>query len=227
MNKIYRVDDIQRNLRIARFRPLDVVVIGSTGAGKSSTINALFGEEIKKVGRHCDPETRNISSAELNELMRFWDSPGLGDNAERDKKYATDLVDLLYEDYCLDGRRYGLIDLVLVIIDGSGRDMGTAYRLLNEVVNPNFQADRVLVAINQADMAMKGRHWNESLNCPDSMLADFLDKKAESVRNRILEATGIKVSKPVIYSAERSYNVDKLLDMVIDNMPKERRKLLA
>lgn len=35
--------------------------------------------------------------------------------------------------------------------------MGTTYRLLNEVIVPNFQKERILVAINQADMAMKGR----------------------------------------------------------------------
>ena len=227
MNRLYRVNDIERNLRIARFRPLDVLVVGGTGAGKSSTINALFESEVAKLGRNCDPETMNVSSAELNELLRFWDSPGLGDNVANDKRFSKELVDLLYKDYYLDNKRYGLIDTVLVILDGSGRDMGTTYRLLNEVVAPNFQIERILVAINQADMAMKGRHWNEEKNCPDSILLDFLEKKADSVRSRLAEATGIKVSKPVFYSAERGYNVEKLLDMVIDNMPRERRKLVA
>lgn len=227
MNQIYRVGDIERNLRIARFRPLDVLIVGGTGAGKSSTINAMFEKEVAKVGRNCDPETMNVRSMELNELLRFWDSPGLGDNIISDKRYSKELVDLLYKDYYLENNRYGLIDTVLVIIDGSGRDMGTTYNLLNEVVAPNFQIDRVLVAINQADMAMKGRHWNEDKNCPDETLARFLEEKTKSVRSRLAEATNVNVSKPVFYSAERGYNVEKLLDMIIDNMPRERRRLVA
>lgn len=133
----------------------------------------------------------------------------------------------MYKDYYLDDNRYGLIDTVLVILDGSGKDMGTTYRLLNDVVKPNFQIDRVLVAINQADMAMKGRHWNECLNCPDGFLLEFLEEKVNSVRNRLAEATGARVSRPVYYSAERGYNIEMLLDMLIDNMPRERRRLVA
>ena len=227
MNRLYRVDDIDRNLRIARFRPLDVLVIGSTGAGKSSTINALFEKEVAKIGRCCNPKTMSINSMELNELLRFWDSPGLGDNVISDNRFSKALIDLLYKDYYLDDNRYGLIDTVLVVLDGSGRDMGTTYRLLNEVVVPNFQIDRVLVAINQADMAMKGRHWDERHNCPDETLMNFLEEKVDSVRRRLVEATNVKVSKPVFYSAERGYNVERLLDMIIDNMPRERRKLVA
>lgn len=227
MKNLYRVRDIEENLRIAKFRPLDVLVIGGTGAGKSSTINALFQQEVAKVGRSCDPETMEISSLDVNEWFRVWDSPGLGDNVERDKKYAKELVQMLYRDYYVNEKRYGFIDTVLVILDGSGRDMRTAYKILNEIVVPNFQIDRILVAINQADMVMKGRHWDESRNQPDQELEKFLEDKARSIRDRIKEATGIKVAKPVYYSAERNYHVKELLDFIIDHMPKERRNLVA
>ena len=56
---------------------------------------------------------------------------------------------------------------------------------------------------------------------------DYLEKKVDSVWSRLVEAIGARVSKPVYYSAKRGYNVEILLDMIIDNMPKERRRLVA
>ena len=70
-NNIYRYEDIDKNLRIARFRPLDVLVIGATGAGKSSTLNVLFQKNVAKVGMNCEPETRNIESMQLNTSLFF------------------------------------------------------------------------------------------------------------------------------------------------------------
>lgn len=227
MNKLYRVNDIENNLRIARFRPLDILLVGGTGAGKSSTINSIFENEVASVGRGCDPETMTVTSRKLNDLLRFWDSPGLGDDVEKDKLHARKLMDMLYKDYTLDDKRYGLIDTVLVILDGSLRDMGTTYRLLNEVIVPNFQPERILVAINQADMAMKGRHWDENQNAPDMVLHEFLEEKACSVRNRIKEATNVWVPMPVYFSAERNYNTKALLDTIVDHMPRERRNLVV
>lgn len=226
MNSVYRQNDIERNAKRAGFYPMDIVVVGGTGAGKSSTMNALFEKEVAKVGHGCDPETSKNSHKELNQYLRFWDTPGFGDSVEKDKKYAKDLIKLLNESWTDNGRTiYGAIDMVIVILDGSGRDMGTTYKILNEVVLPNFPSDRILMAINQADAAKSPKHWNNQKNEPDEVLKSFLEEKAISVKRRIEEATGTRVCKPVYYSAEKEYNVEKLLDMIIDNMPTSRRKI--
>ena len=116
--------------------------------------------------------------------------------------------------------------MVLVIIEGANRDMGTTYTLLNEVVVPNIQKDRIFVVINQADVAMKGRHWNYSTSTPDAHLLSFLDEQAYSIQNRVKEATGIRIMTPVYYSAEYGWNVQKVFDFIIDNMPTQRRTLM-
>ena len=76
---IYRKNDIDNNLVNAGFRPLDLMVTGVTGAGKSSTLNTLFKKIIAKVGDGVDPETMELNSYSLNDSFRLWDTPGLGD----------------------------------------------------------------------------------------------------------------------------------------------------
>ena len=224
--KYYRKNDIEKKLEKARFRPLDVMVTGVTGAGKSTTLNTIFKKNVATVGNGVDPETMDLDSYSLSDVFRLWDTPGLGDGVANDEIHKRKLVDLLYKTYSLDGNIYGWIDSAIVVLEGLNRDMGSTYTLLNEVIVPNIQADRILVVINQADMAMKGRHWNKETNRPDKVLVDFLERQALSIQNRVKEATGVTIRKPVYYSAEYGYNIEKLLDFIIDNMIVERRPLV-
>ena len=219
--KAYRYDELAKKSKDVGII-FDVMVTGVTGAGKSTTLNTLFEKEVATIGRGVNPETMELDSYKLNDSFRLWDTPGLGDGITQDKKHAKSIIDLLYKDY---GENNGFIDIVLVIIEGSNRDMGTTYKLLNEIIVPNFQKSRILVAINQADMAMSGRRWDKQTNRPLPVLVDFLEKQAISIKKRVKEATGVNIIKPVYYSAEYGYNIDKLLDLFIDNMPTKKRKL--
>ncbi|SLL19744.1 GTPase Era [Mycobacteroides abscessus subsp. abscessus] len=221
----YRISDVERKLSKANFRPLDVMVTGVTGAGKSTTLNSFFQKTVASVGSGVDPETMELDSYSLNDSIRFWDTPGLGDGVQQDQLHSKKLVDLLYKTYTLDATRYGFIDLVLIVIEGANRDMGTTYKLLNEVIVPNIQKERILVAINQADVAMKGRHWLHENNKPDEVLKEFLENQATSIKKRVFETTGVNIIKPVYYSAEYNFNVHMLFDLIIDNMPTKRRSI--
>lgn len=222
----YRTTDINNNLYHIGIRPLDVMVTGVTGAGKSTTLNAFFQKTVAKVGDGVDPETMELDAYALNDYFRVWDTPGLGDGVEMDKIHKKKLVDLLYKTYSKDNQIYGFIDMVLVIIEGATRDMGSTYTLLNEVIVPNIQKDRILVAINQADIAMKGFYWNNITKLPDPQLISFLNEKAISVKERVKEATGVDILTPVYYSAEYSWNVKSVFDFIIDHMPVEKRKFM-
>jgi len=225
MYQEYRKIDLVNKLKLMGIGILDIMVTGVTGAGKSTTLNSIFQKDIAKVGKGVEPETMNLTSYNLNGFFRLWDTPGLGDGIQKDKEHSKNIIELLYKDYLSKNSTYGFIDTVLVIIEGSNRDMGTNYKLLNDVIVPNFQKSRILVAVNQADMAMKGRHWDFENNKPMKKLKDFLENQVDSIQKRVNEATGVQIIKPIYYSAEYNYNIDVLLDLLIDNIPKEKRKL--
>ena len=207
---------------------INIMVTGATGCGKSSTINALFGSEVAKVGVTPEPETMDIRQYNLPNLT-IWDSPGLGDG-KKDAEHAKNIKEKLVQK---DEKGDFLIDLVLVILDGGSRDLGTSYELINKVIIPNLGNDtnRLLVAINQCDMAMKGRGWNKETNKPEPELEKFLNEKAMSVKQRIEEATGVRIIEPVFYSAgykdkeqeQKPYNMAKLLSYIIDHTPSQKR----
>lgn len=221
---------LMKGLLRAKEQKINLMITGATGCGKSSTINALFGEEVAKVGVGVDPETMEIEKYELGNLT-LWDSPGLGDGKESDNRHAKNIIKKLNE---LDDNGNLLIDLVLVILDGSSRDLGTSYELINEVIIPNLgknKKDRILVAINQADLAMKGRYWNWEESRPEPELVKFLNEKVLSVKRRIKEGTGVDVT-PIYYSAGykeedmpqcKPYNLTKLLSYIVKFTPKEKR----
>lgn len=219
----YRSNDILKNLRIIGVKPLDIMVTGVTGAGKSTTLNSFFQKNIAKVGDGVDPETMELESYRLNDFFRIWDTPGLGDGVEIDKIHKKKMLDLLYKKYSMKQGGFGFIDMAIIIIEGSNRDMGTTYTLLNEVIVPSIQKDRILVIINQADMAMKGYHWDYENNTPDDKLIDFLEEQAISIQKRVKEATGVEIIKPVYYSAEYNWNIKAVFDFIIDHMPRKRR----
>ena len=229
----------EKNERLSRLikvrdKKVNIILVGATGSGKSSTVNALFNMDVAKVGVGVDPETDLITSYELENLT-IWDTPGLGDGIKNDEAYNKMLIDKLSE---LDKNGDPLIDLVLVILDASSKDLGTSYDLINNVIIPCLGEDkenRVIVGLNQADVAMKGKHWDSEKNEPDEVLLDFLKKKAESVQDRIREGTGLSI-KPVFYCAGykedgedqcKPYNLTKLLYYIINSIPREKRIALA
>jgi len=217
------------NLFKLKEQKVNLMITGATGCGKSSTINAMFDMQVAKVGIGVDPETMDIQKYELNNLI-LWDSPGLGDGKENDVEHSKGIIKKLNE---LDGNGKPLIDLVLVILDGGNRDLGTSYELINQVIIPNIgenAKNRVLIAINQADVAMKGRYWDSENNNPEEKLVRFLEEKTKSVKNRVQEATGVDI-EPIYYSAgykdgeeeQKPWNLSKLLYFIVTNTPVEKR----
>ena len=108
--------------------------------------------------------------------------------------------------------------------------MGTAYRLIGETILLHLDSDagqRILVAVNQADVAMKGNHWDYEKK--------FLEEKVSSIQRRILESNGLQTD-PIYYCAgytdesgeqRRAYNLNKLLLQILRALKSEKVLVLA
>ncbi|MGY4675869.1 GTPase family protein [Ursidibacter arcticus] len=223
---------LRNRLAILKNTKLHILMVGATGAGKSSTINAIFNMDIAKVGTTPNPETLEIRSYELNNTV-IWDTPGLGDSEENDAKYSEMIVNKLNEK---DDSGNGLIDLVVCILDGASRDLGTAYKILKDVIIPSLGDDasqRLIVAINKADLAQSGRGWNKEKNEPEEKLRSFLEDKVKSTYERIKDDTKIEID-PIYYVAgyrddneeQRPFNISKLLHSIMDKLKTKKRAVV-
>lgn len=209
--------------------PIDILIVGATGVGKSSTLNALFGKNVSKVGESVNPETMETPSFVLKDgLMRFWDSPGLGDGIENDKKHHRKIRKLLESSYIYNKRKYGKIDLVLVILDGSSRDMGTFSKIIDNVLLPCISENRIIVAINKCDLALSSRHWDNEKNCPDDRLLEEISKREKEYSCRFIkDKIFINRKRVISYSASEKYNIDRLFDFIINSVPNYKRRYRA
>jgi len=84
-------EEIKRRVEVSRKKPLIVVVMGQTGVGKSSLINALFATQLKT--NDIQPETKfpekHVERSQDGHEIWFWDMPGIGESSSADAGYLS------------------------------------------------------------------------------------------------------------------------------------------
>ncbi|EAI0690459.1 DUF3944 domain-containing protein [Campylobacter coli] len=215
---------------------LNILIVGATGAGKSSTIKALFETEdydldidIKEGG---NPVTQDTKEYKLGNLT-IYDSPGLGDSGVNDNEHMKKIKNLLLEK---GSKGNAKIDLVLVIIDAkAGRNLDTTSKTIKEAIMPYMEEkERILIALNKCDEASSNRKctFDYKENKPSQKLEEFLEEQVKIIRERIKTDTGVDVDV-IYYSAgyydeetkekDPAYNLNKLLAYIVAKAPLKKR----
>lgn len=212
-------------INILGISPVDILVIGPTGAGKSSTINCLTESSIAIVGEGVNPQTSQIESYKIKDIFRLWDSPGLGDSTYNDIKYIEEIQRIIQKKCSLQrqSKIIYLIDLVLLIINGTSKDLSSVYILI-DAIKDLISPTRVLVGINHADSELNGRYWNGTLNTPEIRLLDYISKTEDSIIKRLNNKIELRKSRLISYSAKYNYNIYNLVNMMIQNIPTTSRR---
>ena len=88
-------------------KKLKILVCGKTGTGKSTLLNTLLGQTVFETGgpatKTMDPVTTEVKSVRTNiqdVLLEIFDSPGLQDRTDNDRKYLDDMHKKC-KDFCL------------------------------------------------------------------------------------------------------------------------------
>lgn len=116
-----------------------LAVCGSTGAGKSSLINALMRADICRVGVTPTTSQHEIHDVSLGGIpVYLMDTPGLGE-ADKHAEYATKLLEMLPS-----------IDLLIWVVGYDNRALDMDVRTLTQV-RAQYPAKPILVLGNAVD----------------------------------------------------------------------------
>ncbi len=200
-------------------QPPTICVIGLSGSGKSSTINAMFGTN-KRVsattrGTHrfradvFEIVSQRVEGAALKCALRVLDAPGLGEDVSLDENYLGRYRHHLKDKKC---------DIVLWIAAARNRALALDQQYLTRLsdVLPN-----VVIGINQVDL-VEPLNWNTGINMP-SREQDEAIKEIAADRHTKLTKCLRGECRTIAYSALKYYNLQSLFAACLDASPLDRR----
>ena len=206
--------------------PPTIAVIGVSGVGKSSTINALFRTDLPTSDTvACTREFRAVDLAVRFQAeqasaatpapkvrLRVVDAPGLGEDLHADPGYLDQYRDNL-----------GRCDAILWVMAARNRAIALDQRYLGELAE--YQ-DKMVFGINQVDL-VEPMDWRVSpFNLPSAAQQANLESIVDDRAARIGRVIG---RPPVVigYSSRRGYRLEHLFAAILDSCPPQRRWIYA
>lgn len=203
-------------------KPFKVAVVGQSGVGKSTTLNAVFGldnytSEIAEGTTDIEEKTFPMRDG-FN--LSIYDMPGLGCDVDKDVEYEK-----MYQKVLPN------CDVIVYIINAHSKDLGEDCRLLRDVIlpicNQNEIKDNLILAFNKIDTIGESEDPNDPLlkwdvfeNLPTEKLKKAIKVKLSELTDKLIDenligsADAIKPDQVVFYSAIYNYNLGDFLGAI-------------
>lgn len=203
-------------------KPFRVAVIGQSGVGKSTTLNAVFGLDnyVSSVAEGTTDIIEKIFPMRDGFNLSIYDMPGLNNDIDKDIEYEK-----MYKKILPD------CDVIVYIINAHSRDLGEDCRILKEVVLPicsdNKLMDNLILAFNKIDTIGETENpndpellWDIINNRPTEKLKKAIKVKLSDLTDKLIDEqligaeNAIPTDKIVFYSAQFNYNLSDFLEAI-------------
>lgn len=186
-------------------------VLGKTGAGKSSTCNALFGKDICAISdvAACTREPQEVIVGVGDKGIKLLDVPGVGESGERDREYEQLYQRLLPE-----------LDLVLWVLKGDDRAFSSDEQFYHKLVKPYLDVGKpFFIVLNQVDKIEPFREWDEAARRPGVRQAAHIEEKRRSVAGFF----SLPLERVIAISANEHYGLVELVDAIVHALPNDKK----
>ncbi|WP_265677930.1 GTPase family protein [Vibrio qingdaonensis] len=201
---------------VRNFKP-KVAIMGKSGAGKSSLVNALFGESVSTVS-DIGTGTKEVNYFDY-EGITLIDFPGLADlNKENEAQFLK-----MYEEELSD------VDLALWIIPANDRANAPDIAIYEQLLKPERERMPTMVILSKQDNmgTPHKKFWDDDDFRPTDKLVQAILEKENLLSNEFDLSTRYISSVATEYDddtkAYRSFNLDGLVNKIVSVLPNEKK----
>lgn len=177
-----------------------VSFFGKSGYGKSSTVNAFFGQDILKTSdvaactNRCDCLDFKIAD---NYYLSFADYPGIGESEYKDKEYLA-----MYKNFLASS------NIVVYVLRADMRDYSVDQQALQSVFPRDEDKRKIIFAVNCCDKIEPMSRSSSDIPSQQQMVN--IERKIETLQNIFKPH-----NKIIPYSAQTKWNLEALAKAIV------------